>query len=161
MTSILLSLDSKTRENRGSCSGSLPPVPQGACFNNYPLFHLVSQFVFHGTTPSASKQSQRFPILRRVSSLNFYTLCVRQNRSPAKNCKISVTYTVLVYFLLIAGGRTSQWCGSPCYAVLQGSRVTLSAISAWSPCLPLPSVAVGGGETKWKISSGQFYGPRL
>lgn len=115
MTNILLILDNKTQENRGSCSGSLPSMPQGTCFNDYLLYHLLSPFVFHGTIPSASKYSQGLPILRRKVSLKFCTIYISESWQSAlpNNSKSSVVlYNNDLLLAYIRVQCRSMWRGS-------------------------------------------------
>lgn len=91
MTNILFILDNTTWEDRGSCSGSLPSVPQETCFNDYPLSFAFSIYLLWHH-PLSLEYSQDFPILTRKHSLNFCTLYFSWNRQGAllNNSKISV-----------------------------------------------------------------------
>lgn len=144
-TNILLIFDNKTQENRGSCSGSLPSVPQGTCFNDYPLSHLLSQFIFQGTIPSASKYGQDFPIFTRKSFLDLYTLHFSWSRQPVlpNNPKSQWLYTIIVHFLLISEYSVGGYGGvSLCHAVIQAPRLISSRGSALLCSLPSSAVWV-------------------
>lgn len=127
MTDILLVLDNKTRGNRRSCSGSLPSVLQGTCFNDHTLSHLLSQFIFHSIIPPATKYSHLFHSKKMfpLNDIPYILDNLLYQRVPK-----SLRFLTIMYFSLPSESRVGQCGGSLCHNVVQGSTIIPSHGSA-------------------------------